>query len=166
METSNQASVQNLNFIWNIAGFRCQARPAWEFHRFTDLHNLSNITVATLPFCNLASILKLEMIYIFEFQRLIVQRNELNVKGNARDKLRIKPGSELGSEPGLELGSKPGSELGSEPGSEPGLELGSEPGSELGSEPGLTCDHTLPPFFFPSFQKKITPDRRLSQDPS
>ena len=42
------------------------ARPAREFHRFTDLHNLSNnshFTLATLPFYNLTSILKLEMLW-------------------------------------------------------------------------------------------------------
>ena len=25
MQNSNQASVRSLNFVWNIAGFRCQA---------------------------------------------------------------------------------------------------------------------------------------------
>ena len=39
MQTSNQASVQNLNFVWNIAGFRCQAGV--RILRFIDLHNLS-----------------------------------------------------------------------------------------------------------------------------
>ena len=84
METSNQASVQNLNSVWNIAGFRCQAGV-----RITGLliciicRNLSNnghFTLATLPFCNLTSILKLETIYIFEFQRLY---REMNLKGKA-----------------------------------------------------------------------------------
>ena len=57
-------------------------------HRFTDLHNLRNLsnnanghfTLATLPFCNLTSILKLETICIFEFQRL---EREMNLKGKA-----------------------------------------------------------------------------------
>ena len=47
--------------------------------------NLSNnanghFTLATLPFCNLTSILKLEKIYIFEFQRL---DREMTLKGKA-----------------------------------------------------------------------------------
>ena len=37
-----------------------------------------NFTLATLPFCNLPSILKLERIYILEFQRL---DREMNLKG-------------------------------------------------------------------------------------
>ena len=55
---------------------------------FTNLHNLSlsvkqqsfHFTLATLPLCNLTSILKLETIYIFEFQRL---DREMNLKGKA-----------------------------------------------------------------------------------
>ena len=46
-------------------------------------HNLSNnghFTLATLPFCNLRSILKLETIYIFKFQRL---DREMNLNGKA-----------------------------------------------------------------------------------
>ena len=41
---------------------------------------LFHFTLATLPFCNLTSILKLETIYIFEFQRL---DREMNLKGKA-----------------------------------------------------------------------------------
>ena len=49
-------------------------------------HNLSNnghfIPLKQhLPFCNLTSIIKLETIYIFEFQRL---HREMNLKGNLR----------------------------------------------------------------------------------
>ena len=61
MQNTNQESVANSNFDWNIAA--SGARPAWEFHRFCDLHYLPNnghFTLATLPFCNLTSILKLE----------------------------------------------------------------------------------------------------------
>lgn len=39
------------------------ARPAWEFQRVSDLHNLPNnghFTLSTLPFCNVTSILKFE----------------------------------------------------------------------------------------------------------
>ena len=51
--------TQILNGILLASG----ARPVWEFHRFTDLHNLPNnghFTLATVPFCCLISILKLE----------------------------------------------------------------------------------------------------------
>ena len=76
MATSNQASVQNLNFVWNIADFRCQAGVRILLiciicRTLTTVISHFN-TEATLPFCNLTSILKLELIYIFEFQRLIV----------------------------------------------------------------------------------------------
>ena len=45
-----------------------------------------HFTVATLslPFCNLTSILKLEIICIFKFQRLIGQGNEFKRKGKSR----------------------------------------------------------------------------------
>ena len=86
METSNQASVQNLNSFGILLA--SGARPAWEFHRFTllvciiNLSNNGHFTLATLhvPFCNLTSIFKLETVYFFEFQRL---DKEMNLKGKA-----------------------------------------------------------------------------------
>ena len=76
MATSNQASVQNLNFVWNTADFRCQAGVRILLickicRTLTTVISHFN-TEAKLSFCNLTSILKLELIYIFEFQRLIV----------------------------------------------------------------------------------------------
>ena len=76
MQTSNQASVQNLNFVWNIAGFRCQAGV--RISRFTDLRNLSeSVKQRSFHSSNITFLLsyqypqiKLETIYVFEFQRL------------------------------------------------------------------------------------------------
>ena len=86
METSNQASVQNLNSF----GLLLDSIPVpGRRENFTGLLiciiccNLSNnghFKLATLPFCNLTTILKLETIYIFEFQRL---DREMNLKGKA-----------------------------------------------------------------------------------
>ena len=62
--------------------------PGW-LENFTGLliciicYNLSNngpFTLATLPFCNLTTILKRTAIYIFEFQRM---DREMNSKGKA-----------------------------------------------------------------------------------
>ena len=77
MQTSNEPSVQNLNFVWNIAGFQCQA--GMRISRFTDLHiNLSqSVKQRSFHSSNITFLLsyqspqiKLETIYVFEFQRL------------------------------------------------------------------------------------------------
>ena len=48
-------------------------------------HNLSNnghVTLVTLPFCNLTSILKCETIFIFEFQRLVREMRQIMLVSN------------------------------------------------------------------------------------
>ena len=66
----------SLSFVCNVADFLFQAGVRILLiciicRTLTTAISHFN-TVATLPFCNLTSILKLELIYIFEFQRLIV----------------------------------------------------------------------------------------------